>query len=38
MSAAEYSIDGLRKEVRRGGKGRWTDYERESRPRFCGSA
>lgn len=29
MSAAEYSIEGLRKEVRRGGKGRWTDYESE---------
>jgi hypothetical protein len=30
MSAAEYSIEGLRREVRRGGKGRvWTDYECE---------
>lgn len=32
MSAAEYSIEGLRREVRRGGKGRtWTDYECETR-------
>lgn len=31
MSAAEYSIEGLRREVRRGGKGRtWTDYECET--------
>jgi hypothetical protein len=31
MSAAEYSIEGLRREVRRGGKGRmWTDYESEN--------
>jgi hypothetical protein len=29
MSAAEYSVEGLRKEVRRGGKGQWTAYERE---------
>ena len=30
MSAAEYSIEGLRREVRRGGKGRtWTEYECE---------
>jgi hypothetical protein len=29
MSVAEYSIEGLRKEVRKGGKGQWTDYERE---------
>ena len=27
MSAAEYSIEGLRKEVRRGGRSHWTDYE-----------
>lgn len=27
MSAAEYTIEGLRKEVRRGGQGRWTEYE-----------
>lgn len=34
MSAAEYSIEGLRREVRRGGKGRtWTDYECEMMPR-----
>jgi hypothetical protein len=33
MSAAEYSIEGLRREVRRGGKGRtWTDYECEMLP------
>ncbi|KAH8902688.1 MFS general substrate transporter [Coniochaeta sp. PMI_546] len=32
MSAAEYSIEGLRREVRRGGKGRtWTDYELKSK-------
>ncbi|KAK3945995.1 MFS general substrate transporter [Diplogelasinospora grovesii] len=32
MSAAEYSIEGLRKEVRRGGKGeKWTDYEMKSK-------
>ncbi|KAH8893182.1 MFS general substrate transporter [Thozetella sp. PMI_491] len=32
MSAAEYSIEGLRKEVRRGGKGRtWTAYEMKSK-------
>ncbi len=31
MNAAEYSIEGLRKEVRRGGKGRtWTSYERKT--------
>jgi len=30
MSAAEYTIEGLRREVRRGGKGRtWTNYECE---------
>jgi hypothetical protein len=30
MSVAEYSIEGLRKEVRRGGKGdKWTAYESE---------
>lgn len=30
MCAAEYSIEGLRREVRRGRKGRvWTDYECE---------
>jgi hypothetical protein len=28
MSAAEYTIEGLRKETRRGGR-RWTEYERE---------
>lgn len=32
MSAAEYSIEGLRREVRRGGKGRtWTEYELKSK-------
>ncbi|KAL1869421.1 hypothetical protein VTK73DRAFT_3158 [Phialemonium thermophilum] len=32
MSAAEYSIEGLRKAVRRGGKGRrWSDYEMKSK-------
>ncbi|KAK1996882.1 major facilitator superfamily transporter [Colletotrichum falcatum] len=31
MSAAEYTIEGLRKEVRRGGKGRWTEYELKSK-------
>lgn len=31
MSAAEYSIEGLRKEVRKG-KGESTDYESESGP------
>lgn len=30
MLAAEYSIEGLRREVRKGGKGPWTEYERES--------
>jgi len=30
MSAAEYSIEGLRKEVRRGGGGMRSDYERQS--------
>jgi hypothetical protein len=29
MNAAEYSIDGLRKEVRRGEKVQWSDYECE---------
>ncbi len=27
MRACEYSIEGLRREVRRGGEGQWTDYE-----------
>nr|CBV37364.1 hexose transporter [Colletotrichum graminicola] len=31
MSAAEYTIEGLRKEVRRGGKGQWTEYELKSK-------
>ncbi|KAK3325896.1 major facilitator superfamily domain-containing protein [Apodospora peruviana] len=32
MSAAEYSIEGLRKEVRRGGTGeKWTEYEMKSK-------
>ncbi|KAK1465295.1 major facilitator superfamily transporter [Colletotrichum cuscutae] len=31
MSAAEYTIEGLRKEVRRGGQGRWTEYELKSK-------
>jgi len=39
MNAAEYSIEGLRREVRRGGKGRtWTEYERKTGfhcPRPC---
>lgn len=30
MSAAEYSIEGLRKEVRRGGSGMRSDYESQS--------
>lgn len=30
MSAAEYSIEGLRKEVRRGGRGTRSEYESES--------
>jgi hypothetical protein len=35
MRAAEYSIEGLRREVRRGGKGKtWTEYECELG--FCG--
>lgn len=35
MRAAEYSIEGLRREVRKGGKGRtWTEYECELGP--CG--
>jgi hypothetical protein len=29
LKAAEYSIAGLRKEVRRGARGKWTDYESE---------
>jgi len=29
MRVAEYSIEGLRKQVRKGGKEQWTDYERE---------
>lgn len=29
MDAAEYTIEGLRKEVRRGGRGQWTEYECE---------
>lgn len=32
MSAAEYSIEGLRKEVRRGGSGMRSDYECQSSP------
>ncbi|WQF88914.1 Putative major facilitator superfamily, MFS transporter superfamily [Colletotrichum destructivum] len=31
MSAAEYTIEGLRKEVRRGRRGRWTEYELKSK-------
>ncbi|KAI8155529.1 putative MFS-type transporter, partial [Colletotrichum sp. SAR 10_65] len=31
MSAAEYTIEGLRKEVRRGGRGMWTEYELKSK-------
>ncbi|OLN85534.1 putative MFS-type transporter PB1E7.08c 3 [Colletotrichum chlorophyti] len=31
MSAAEYTIEGLRKEVRRGEKGQWTEYELKSK-------
>ncbi|KAF9882267.1 hypothetical protein CkaCkLH20_00303 [Colletotrichum karsti] len=31
MSAAEYTIEGLRKEVRRGGRGQWTEYELKSK-------
>ncbi|KAK0719707.1 major facilitator superfamily domain-containing protein [Lasiosphaeris hirsuta] len=32
MSVPEYSIEGLRREVRRGGKGeKWTDYEMKSK-------
>ena len=27
MRACEYSIEGLRREVRRGGKGQWSEYE-----------
>ena len=27
MRACEYSIEGLRREVRRGGKGEWSEYE-----------
>ena len=30
MEAAEYTIEGLRKEMRLGRKGQWTDYESES--------
>ena len=29
MEPAEYTIEGLRREVRKGGKGQWTDYECE---------
>lgn len=29
MTPAEYTIEGLRREVKRGGKGQWTDYECE---------
>ena len=32
MDPAEYTIEGLRKEVRRGAKDRWTDYECEFSP------
>ena len=35
MSACEYSIAGLRREVRRGGKGRWTEYESQSSIAVC---
>ncbi|WYZ41790.1 hypothetical protein EsH8_V_000685 [Colletotrichum jinshuiense] len=31
MSAAEYTIEGLRKEVRRGRRGQWTEYELKSK-------
>ncbi|KAF6827074.1 major facilitator superfamily transporter [Colletotrichum musicola] len=31
MDAAEYTIEGLRKEVRRGGRGQWTEYELKSK-------
>jgi hypothetical protein len=34
MSAAEYTIEGLKKQVRRGRKGQWTDYECEFLPSF----
>ncbi len=27
MRAAEYSLEGLRREVRRGGRGQWSEYE-----------
>lgn len=30
MDAAEYSIDGLRKSMREGRRGKWTEYESES--------
>lgn len=33
MDAAEYSIEGLRKEVREGRRGQWSEYESESPPR-----
>lgn len=29
MNAAEYTIEGLRAQMRRGKRGEWTDYERE---------
>lgn len=35
MSACEYSIAGLRREVRRGGKGRWTEYESRCSLFYC---
>ncbi|TEA11295.1 putative MFS-type transporter [Colletotrichum sidae] len=31
MNAAEYTIEGLRKEVRRGERGQWTEYELKSK-------
>ena len=37
MSAAEYTIEGLRREIRKGGERgqQWTSYERESRLPFA---
>lgn len=29
MNAAEYTVEGLRSEMRRGRRGQWTDYESE---------
>jgi len=36
MRACEYSIEGLRREVRRGGKGEWSEYESAFPRRVCG--